>query len=509
MTLRAVHWHEGMFLRPHHFQAAQRHEAHLRHLDEKWDHHFDWGLRAVEIDPDALANNRFVVRSLRARLRDGTLVSVPEDGILPALDLQGAFDAGSPVTLSLAVPLLNLGRANASASQGANGSRYSLDAQELEDENTGTNPQRLQFRLPNLKILTSHQDPAGYEVLPIARVEKSARAGGTPQLDPAYIPPVLACDAWQPLRAGVLEQVFDRIGKKQEVLAAQVVSRGIGLESSSQGDRAIIEQLRVLNEAVALLGVLAFAPGVHPLGAYQELARLVGQLSIFDRKVGPRAPALPRYDHDDLGGCFFRVKQYLHALLDAIVEPDYQSRPFLGASLRLQVPLEPTWLEAGWQLFVGVKSPLPAEECVRLLTRPGQLDMKLGSSERVDDIFRHGQRGLNFAHTPTPPRALPSLQGLIYFQVNRESQEAEWQNVGRSLALAVRLNETRIEGNIQGQEVLKLKTATGQPTTLQFTLYVVRGAPAAAPAAVPATALGPTGAAAQRIADASRSGSTG
>ena len=24
MTARAVHWHEGMFLRPHHFQAAER-----------------------------------------------------------------------------------------------------------------------------------------------------------------------------------------------------------------------------------------------------------------------------------------------------------------------------------------------------------------------------------------------------------------------------------------------------------------------------------------------------
>ena len=25
MTTRAVHWHEGMFLRPHHFNAAQQH----------------------------------------------------------------------------------------------------------------------------------------------------------------------------------------------------------------------------------------------------------------------------------------------------------------------------------------------------------------------------------------------------------------------------------------------------------------------------------------------------
>jgi type VI secretion system protein ImpJ len=475
MNARLVHWHEGMFLRPHHFQAAQRHWAHRSHLDEKWDHHYDWGLRTVEIDPDALANHRFVVRALKARLRDGTLISVPEDGELPPLDLKDAFERDGTPTVSLAVPTVHLGRANVSAPAGSNSARFFLETQDLEDENTGANPQPVQLRLLRLKLLATGQDPAGYEVLPLARVEKSAEAEGTPQIDTAYIPPVLACDAWPPLRAGILEQALDRIGKKQEVLATQVVSRGIGLDSASPGDRLIVEQLRVLNEAAAQLNVLVYAQGVHPFDAYLNLARLVGQLAIFDRKVGPRAPVLPNYDHDDLGGCFHRLKLYLHNMLDAVVEPEYKSRAFVGAGLRMQVHLEPSWLEAGRPMFVGVKSSLPAEECVKLLTKPGQLDMKIGSSERVDDIFSLGGRGLLFAHAPTPPRALPSLSGLIYFQVNRDSQQEEWQNVRASLTLAIRLNENRIEGSIQGQQVLKIKTAAGKLTTLEFTLYVLAG----------------------------------
>jgi type VI secretion system protein ImpJ len=73
-----------MFVRPHHFQAAQRNLLDLAHTSEKWDCHYNWGLRSLAIDPDALGNYRLVVRSLRARLRDGTLVSVPDDGPLPA-----------------------------------------------------------------------------------------------------------------------------------------------------------------------------------------------------------------------------------------------------------------------------------------------------------------------------------------------------------------------------------------------------------------------------------------
>src|SRR5712692_588982 len=107
-------------------------------------------------------------------------------------------------------------------------------------------------------------------------------------------------------------------------------------------------------------------------------------------------------------------------LLNIMIEPEYKERPFIGAGLRMQVSLEPSWLEPIWQVFVGVQSPLSAEDCIRLITKQGELDMKIGSSDRVDDIFRLGERGLLFSHSVRPPRALPQMPGLVYFQVNRE-----------------------------------------------------------------------------------------
>src|SRR5439155_24347982 len=157
-----------------------------------------------------------------------------------------------------------------------------------------------------VRLLTGADDHAGFDVLPLARLEQSPRAEAVPQLDIAYIAPVLACDAWAPLRVGILRTIFDRIGKKVELLASQVVSRGITLDSHGQGDGRIIGQLSRLNEAHAFLGNLAFVEGIHPLPAYLELCRLVGQLSIFGKTARP--PQLPRYDHDDLGGCFHKVK---------------------------------------------------------------------------------------------------------------------------------------------------------------------------------------------------------
>jgi type VI secretion system protein ImpJ len=460
MAARDVDWHEGMFLRPQHFQAGREYLLHMMAIGQKWDHHYNWGTGGIEIDRAALENHRFVARRLQARLQDGTLVSVPEDGLLPELDLKVAMAGESAVTILLGVPKLRTGRANV-VGKGDTGARYVADTEEIEDQNTGTNPQSVQVRRLNLKLLLSNQDQTGYAVLPLARIERADRAEGLPQIHLPYIPPLLACDAWEPLAIGVLQTVFDRIGKKLELLSSQVSSRGIGFGSQAAGDTLILSQMSVLNESYALLSILAFAKGIHPLTAYIELCRTVGQLAVFGDSR--RTPELPRYDHDDLGGCFYRVKNYLDAMLDKIVEPDYKERFFEGAGLRMQVTLEPAWLIASNQMYIAVRSPLSADDCVRLL-KPGGLDMKIGSSERVDKIFQFGQAGLTFAYCAVPPRALPGGSGVVSFQIKHEQ---------KSLTLAIRLNERGIVGNIEGQRILTVRMGA-QTTPLQFTLYVVR-----------------------------------
>ncbi len=472
---RPVHWFEGMLLYPHMLQVAERFSLRQLRLSGKWDVHHNWGLRMLDLDVPALANFRCAIRALEARLKDGTMVAVPDDGSLGALDLRPALQSASSVTVFLGVPKLHLGRASARdpavPADGETGHpRWVVSTEEVEDENLADNPQPVQVRLLNFKLLLSTEDHSGYEVVPILRVERGADAEAPPRLDRTYIPPALACDAWPVLANDILQACYDRLGKNIEERANQVVSRSITFDSRSGQDPLIFHQLHVLNEAYALLGTLTNAAGVHPLNAYLELCRLVGQLAVFSdtRKV----PDLPRYDHDDLGGCFYRVKQYLDELLGEVGELSYKERPFEGQEWRMQVALEPAWLEPAWEMFVGVETPLPTEECIRLLTRGGVLDMKIGSASRVEDIYLAGLPGLKFMHSPRPPRALPVRAGLIYFQVSRESQQSEWQHVQKSLTLAVRLNERRIVGTIQGQRTLTVRTGPST-TTMSFTLFLV------------------------------------
>ena len=56
MAKRPVHWSEGMFLKPHHFQASDRYARERLKESEDWLHPHAWGFRSVRFDEDAIAN---------------------------------------------------------------------------------------------------------------------------------------------------------------------------------------------------------------------------------------------------------------------------------------------------------------------------------------------------------------------------------------------------------------------------------------------------------------------
>ena len=173
---------------------------------------------------------------------------------------------------------------------------------QVQDENQGGNDQELQFRRLNVRVLLSTDDTGGYELLPLCRILRSAGDAALPGIDPTYFPPMLAIDAWPPLGRDIVLEIYHRLGNRIEFLSEQLSSREVAVSGLDPGDLERMWWLSELNQAHCTLAVLAFAPGVHPLPAYTELCRIVGQLCFF----GPqrRPPEIPKYDHDDLAKNF-------------------------------------------------------------------------------------------------------------------------------------------------------------------------------------------------------------
>ncbi len=320
-----VHWYEGLFLRPHHFQAGDRHLAELMQTSLEFDHPYAYGVRSIEIGEKALENHRFEVRSLKARMLDGTIVDLGPGQPLDPVDLKPAFEKQGSLLILLAIPRAQLGTANVVREGQPSGiARFREQCQNLQDESRGGNDKEVRFKALNMRLLTSADDQAGFEILPVARVERASDQGAVPRLDQGYFPPVLAIEAWPPLGRDIVVAIGDIVGRKIEVLGQQVANRGITFESNEPGDLERMLMLDRLYGASASLSVLTSARGVHPFVAYRELARIAGSLAIFgsDRTL----PKIPPYDHDDLARIFREMMRLLDTEINSVRDFAFEQR---------------------------------------------------------------------------------------------------------------------------------------------------------------------------------------
>jgi type VI secretion system protein ImpJ len=481
-----VNWSEGMFLRPHHFQAADRHAAERLAISTVADDPCCYGIVRLEIDPVALANRQIELRACQARLRDGTLVWLepgeePERASLATASaevakLSAALDeplqSNEFVRVYLAVPRLDPGGPNVSPPGPHDRSRSVAMRQSMQDEASGGNDQEVEFRRLNVRLKLSTEDLSGFELLPIAQIRQAANREGAPEIDPDYFPPMLSVEAWLPLGRDVVRGVYDLIGRKVEVLTEQVVSRQVGFSSSEPGDLDRLFMLSKLLEARAVLRVIAFARGVHPRTAYTELCRVAGQLAIFE--ADRRLEELPVYDHDELARVFRRVKEIIEAMLSRVAVLEFEQRYFVGVgAATLSAAVDSKWLQSDWQCYVGVlRGQMSEEVCHRLLTGDSHLDWKLGSTEEVDRLFRMGVPGLELFPVDRPPRALPARSGWLYYRIGTENPA--WRSVQATQSMGIRLRDSSIlnPDELAGRRRVEVAYES-QVGSLEFALFAI------------------------------------
>ncbi len=464
----AVHWFEGMFLRPQHFQASERHRQESLHDAVTWRNAYAYGVRKCEFSPSALGAYQFQLNACQIAMREGTLLELTQS---MRIELKAFFEKESELTVFLAIPKLLLGRNNSAESLGSD-ARCLVFRRELPDENLAGPDQELDLYDLNARLLLSNESQAGFECLPLARIRRSGSDEATPEIDRDYFPPMLAIDAWPELALGTVRAIYDLIGNKIELLSQRVAQRSLNLTSQEPGDLDDLLMLHGLNQAWSVLHAITFAVGVHPFVAYTELCRIVGQLSLFDasRRIDP---TLPAYDHDDLARIFRWLQKRIGELLGSAKKLDYEQRFFVGTERGMQVTLDPKWMHSDWQWYIGVHGENASETVCRELLRPGALNWKMGSTQQVDLLFKHNMPDVK-ANEPLDqkPRALPAQRGWLYFEVRREGPA--WKDVFATQSLAMRFTDRAI-GNLDrlvGQRKLEV-LSNDKRVVLEFALFAV------------------------------------
>src|SRR5688500_6735282 len=108
-----IHWHEGLFLQPHHFQRLQKGVNDLVAAERQLRFAYPYGLVEARISNDELEGMRLRFDRLHAIMPGGVEVRFPQDAELPSMDIRQAFaSSGGNFTVYLGVPLWFAERAN-------------------------------------------------------------------------------------------------------------------------------------------------------------------------------------------------------------------------------------------------------------------------------------------------------------------------------------------------------------------------------------------------------------
>lgn len=471
MNTKPVRWSEGMLVLPHHFQAADAHFHDFAATTSDWLYPYGYGIFDIEFNDAALAGYELRIPRLKARFKDGTLISVPENAHLPSVNLKQAMEEKSSVYLHLVLPELMAGQSNSSRENGETRTRFRLETQPWDEIHSGETPRSIDLLRYNCEVAITSEAaaPKNCQSLTIAKLSRSLEANSPPEIDAEYIPPLLECQCWPHLRENILNAVSSQLGAYIHSQADYLSTHGGWSEGNQPQIRKAIVKLIAVNSSFPVFNQLINTRGTHPRNAYFALCRLIGELSALRDDWKP--PQLPLYDHENLGPLFRAVKVEIEASLTGEgIGAKVQRHPFENVGQWMEVAVDPKWFQAKYEFFVGVRSDLPPERLEQLFSTRW-LDWKLGSSRTISQIFKNAENGLHIKRVVGVHPKLPILKDLTYFSVRKRG--SYWDQVQESRTIALKVNERYIRRQSVGQNVLTVVDPRNTPRDLVLEFFVL------------------------------------
>ncbi len=426
-----VLWAEGMFLRPHHLQTAERYREEALAREIQRVQPFSYGLASLDVAPDQLENFVFEIKDASLKLKDGTALDFGSTLHVSPRGFKNELDrAGGKMRVFLGVPARRDAAPNVFApgeSAGGQDRRWIAENADQLDENTGGNPQPVGIKRCNGRLIFGSESQEGYECLEVAVVERSGSGRNAPVLSREFIPSVTEIGAARALQA-LCDGVTNRLEAKHRILLSDVASGRLTVQSEGTSGWQTIIKLQILGSFLFLFQQLTRIPRVHPFQVYTEFCRLAGELSIFDD--GRKAIVIPTYDHDKLGPCFYETCRVIEALLEKIVASRFVKVEFVLREELLCADLMDEWLEPKTEIYLCIETQSDEKEL-----RNRIITMKMGSVRDIPILRQRRLFGLDLEMMKRTPTGLPQREDYFYFKVEKEGPY--WTNVTKEKVVAL------------------------------------------------------------------------
>lgn len=427
-----VHWHEGLFLQPHHLQTLQRHVGDREAMARRLDRSHAYGVVTARLAPDALARSVIQFDELRVIMPSGLVVDVPAGAALPGLDIKEAFAAARRgLTILLGVPLWSGDRANViDPERGDARDRrlYRIEEITVADENTGTNVQPLPVRRVNARLLLDDDDRTDLETIPLMRLVAAAGDSPVPVQDPSFMPPSYAIRGSVVLR-DLLRDLAGAVEANRRETVVQMTRGGFDADAMRAPELRTMLRLRSLSSAAGILPSMLAGDATSPFEAWLVLRQLQAELAALqpDRDQFD----VPDYHHDDPAVCFLDLAERLRGLLKPAGGERFRRIELAHEGPIYAGTLSETDTDEANELYLGIRTSLDPRELAALV------EDEDGFKLMPKSMWRNRIRGVRLTEERHPPVHLPAEGGLHYFRLMRDESRRIWERIVEERDIAV------------------------------------------------------------------------
>ena len=434
-SAHGVAWLEGMFLRPQHLQQQSQYLESLLTQQLRAANPFYWGVRALELDEDALAARRIQVKTFEAVLPDGTLVRAGDDVAIEAR----TFEASAvPLEVWIGLRRPRAGEsASAQPDEARRDVRFKIRSDSVADQNRPDSKSGIDFLVPNLRMYLSGEELEvdQCEAIRVARIVPSADKKKVFEAAPDYAPPLLVLQASAALTNGV-EEVLSLLEGRIPVVSGRMATISIA-------DLPKLWMRYTLARAVPPLRQMLESKATPPFALYLWLVELAGALGAF--RLSTHAQ-FPKYDHEDPYPCFaYLFEQIKTDLKDALPDRFKEIRLPFERSAYLTKDFTSEHSDVRNQVYLGIKSRLSRDELLEVVKQSA----KIASAEWITVLEGSQLAGIPVDPLPGPPSDIAAEPGFEFWRVELRGKDNEkhYRRMRDSSSFAVSL------GNLKDADV--------------------------------------------------------
>ena len=428
-------WEHGVFLQPQHFQINHLQTLRRLHRALQLLNPWLWGIKTLQINEEALANDVFEVVSLELLLPSGDWAIVPDNSDISPRPFNEAWtNPENPLTVYLGLAPLREQGDNVTRVENASDAqeqyRYTTRlAPDVLPDLYGDGPEaEVATMRYNLRLCFGPNDGQSLWKMPLARL---VRDGERVHLDTRFAPPVVDLNGAQVLHILIRNVRDSLVSRAKQLEEYKIVAGDAGTSDvSSLHGITLFSILGVLSRNAPIFDGFLKAPAIHPWPVFQALTVLMGELSVFSPNLSPLGEtptgerALPPYDHEHLFDCFNAAYTIISRLIDTLVVGpafSFVLDPLDGGPiLHTVMPQSARSNMYAYWLLLRTKNQ---EDLAKRVQTMG----KLAPAADMRGIIGQALPGIRLLYTELPPAGLPRRSDTLYFMIDQN--DPLWQKV--------------------------------------------------------------------------------